>query len=284
MKKLITLVLSLAMVLAATSTAVLADEGTNVYVTIADGSGEIVVAHEAVSVTDVDEDGAVTISDALGTAHARFYKDGSDGYGTFMSDYGLSLGKLWGEENGGSYGYYVNNASAWSLADPVAEGDHVYAFVYTDLTTWSDAYSWFDKATASAQAGDEVELTLKCAGYDADWNPVENPVEGAMITIDGENTGVVTDAEGKAVITVEDEGDVIISAKSDTMTLVPAICVCSVGAVDVADDDVAETPVLIAMLPETGVASTASFAICGIALIAAGATVVLRSKKREASV
>ncbi len=283
MKKLITLILALAMVIAATGTAVSADDGTNVYVTIADGSGEIVVAYESVSVTDVDEDGAITINDALSTAHARFYKDGADGYGTFDSEYGLSLGMLWGEENGGSYGYYVNNASAWSLTDPVSEGDHVYAFVYTDLTTWSDAYSWFDKTSVQAEAGEQIELTLKCAGYDADWNPVENVVEGAKILVDGEDTGVVTDAEGKAVITVEDEGDVIISAKSDTMTIVPAICACSVSAAEGTDDEVTETPILIATLPETGVASTASFVVCGLALIAAGAAVVLRSKKREAS-
>lgn len=49
--------------------------------------------------------------------------------------------KLWGTENGGSYGYYVNNVSTWSLTDPVDEGDYVNAFVYTDLTTWFDTYA-----------------------------------------------------------------------------------------------------------------------------------------------
>ncbi|MCR5829023.1 MAG: LPXTG cell wall anchor domain-containing protein [Lachnospiraceae bacterium] len=278
MKKLITLLLTLTMVIAATCTAVSADEGTNVYVTIADGSGEIVLVHQAVSVTDIDEDGAITINDALGTAHAEFYADGADGYGTFNSDYGLSLGKLWGEENGGSYGYYVNNASAWSLTDPVVDGDHVYAFVYTDLTAWSDTYSWFDKITVDAAKGEEIELTLKCAGYDADWNPVEALVGGAEITVDGQKTGVVTDADGKAVITVDYTGEVVISAVSDAMTLVPAVCVANITA---AGDAVTETPVLIATLPKTGVASTSAFVVCGIALIAAGATVVLRSKKRE---
>jgi len=274
MKKTLALLLSLMLVLGTTGVAAKAADEANVYVTIADGSGDIVVAHEAVTVSDTDADGAITISDALACAHAEFYKDGADGYGTFVSDYGLSLGKLWGEENGGSYGYYVNNASAWSLADPVVDGDHVYAFVYTDLTTWSDTYSWFDKAEVSAAAGDEITLTLKCAGYDADWNPVESAVEGATITVNGEETDVKTDANGVAVIKIEDEGSVIISAESDTAVLVPAICVAEIAA---ADD--AATPVLIATLPQTGAPSTLIFIGCGLALMALGVVLAKSSKK-----
>ncbi|MCR4722012.1 MAG: LPXTG cell wall anchor domain-containing protein [Lachnospiraceae bacterium] len=280
MKKLITLLLTLTMLIAATCTAASADEPVKVYVTISNGSGEIVVAHESVEVTDVDEDGVISISDALSKAHGLFYPYGVDeGYGTFMSDYGLSLGKLWGEENGGSYGYYVNNASAWSLADPVQDGDSVYAFVYTDLTAWSDAYSWFEKDTVKAEAGEEISLTLKSAGFDADWNPVENAVEGAKIVVDGVDTGVVTDAEGKAVITIAEAGKAIISATSDTMTLVPPICVATVKAA-AADEEVTEAA---ATLPNTGVASTFAFVGLGLALTAAGVVLVSKTKKQEYS-
>lgn len=273
MKKIITLLLTLVMVIAATCTAASADEGAKVYVTIADENGKIVVAHKSVSVTDADADGAITISDALAAAHAKFYPDGEEGYGTFDSEYGLSLGKLWGVENGGSYGYYVNNASAWSLADPVAEGDHVYAFIYTDLVTWSDTYSWFEKASVKAAAGEEIALTLKCAGYDENWNPVENTVAGAKILVDGKDTGVVTDADGKAVITVADEGKAVISAASDTMTLVPAVCVATISAADGA----------ASVLPQTGVASTFAFVGFGIVLVAAGSILIARTKKEQMS-
>lgn len=272
MKKTLAIILTLAMILGTTCLAVSADEGVKVYVTIADGKGEIVVPHKSVEVTDIDEDGAITINDALTAAHAKFYAYGADeGYGTFMSDYGLSLGKLWGEENGGSYGYYVNNASAWSLADPVNAGDHVYAFVYTDLTAWSDTYSWFEKATVKADAGEEITLTLKSAGFDADWNPVENTVEGAKILVDGEDTGVVTDADGKAVITIADAGKAVISASSDTMTLVPPICVATIS-----DGDA-----VTATLPNTGVASTFAFVGCGLALVAVGSVLFVISRKKE---
>jgi len=279
MKKTLTILLTLIMILGTTCLAVSADEGVKVRVSIADGSGKLVVARELVSVSDLDEDGAITISDALEAAHAAFYPYGADeGYGTFMSDYGLSLGKLWGEENGGSYGYYVNNASAWSLADPVSEGDHVYAFVYTDLVAWSDTFSWFDVDTVAADEGEEITLTLKAAGYDADWNPVESVVEGAEITVDGEGTGIFTDENGQATIAIEDSGKAVISAVSDTMTLVPPICVAEVGS---ADDVVVEVTAAADTLPNTGVASTFVFVGCGLALVAAGIVVLSKTRKEQ---
>ena len=58
--------------------------------------------------------------------------------------------------------------------------------------------------------------------YDAEWNTVQAPVGGARITINGITTDYVTDADGKVTLSLAD--DAIISAVSDTMTLVPPIC------------------------------------------------------------
>lgn len=44
------------------------------------------------------------------------------GYATDTGDYGLYITKLWGTENGGSYGYCLNNAACMSLTDPVVQG------------------------------------------------------------------------------------------------------------------------------------------------------------------
>ena len=225
-KKTIALVLMLAVAafscsLAASATA----ETAEVYVTIA--NGEVVLAQEAVAVTDIDADGALTINDALYCAHeAKFEGGAAAGYGSAMSDWGLSLTKLWGVENGGSYGYYVNNTSAMGLADPVNNGDYINAFVYSDLTTWSDTYCYFDVNTVSANAGEAVTLKLLAAGYDANWNPVETPVAGASITINGVDTGVVTDDAGQAVVTLNESG--VISAVSSSQVLVPPVCVAAV--------------------------------------------------------
>ena len=255
MKRFTAVLLALILTVGMGRVAVFADSEVNVFVSIADGSGKLVVACEAVKVSDADGDGALTINDALMAAHDKFYEGGAEaGYGSYVGEYGLSMSKLWGEENGGSYGYFVNNASAWSLADPVKEGDSVYAFVYTDLVGWSDAYSWFTDGTVKVNTGDEFTLTLKSLGYDADWNPVEKPVEGAVIYVNGTATDIKTDAEGKAVIKLTDAGKAVISAKSDSMIIAPPVCVATVGAA----------------LPKTGAASTALFVFAGMAFIALG--------------
>ena len=192
------------------------------YVSISNGAGELVLAREAVELSDADGDGTVTISDALYLAHENTFEGGAAaGYLSEDQGYGLSLCMLWGEDNGGSFGYYLNNASPLSLLDPVADGDHVKAYVYADLTAWSDTYCYFDKDSVSAG---EVELTLTALVFDANWVVVPTPVEGAMITIDGADSGILTDAEGKAVLTVAD-GTKLISARSDSAVLVPPVCV-----------------------------------------------------------
>ena len=200
-----------------------------VYVTIADGQGQLVMVNAAIDVTDVDADGALTINDALYAAHEAAYEGGAEaGYAAADAGYGLSISKLWGEENGGSYGYYLNDASAYSLLDPVADGDYLNAFVYTDLEAWSDLYCTFGYREVVADAGANIKLTLNMMTFDENWNPVSLPVEGAILTIDGEDSEVVTDAEGKAQFTIEAAGEYLISARSDSAILVPPVCIVTV--------------------------------------------------------
>jgi len=201
-----------------------------IHVTICDGVSQTpVLAYKEVSVKDVDGDGAITINDALITAHKENYKDGESGYGSADGDYGLYISKLWGIENGGSYGYYVNNASAWSLTDPVNDGDHLAAFVYSDLTYWSDTYSYFDTPFAQGDKNTTINLVLSAASFDADYNPVTLPVAGAVITVNGEETQLKTDENGAVAINLKNDlkkdGEYVISAKSADMTLVPPVCV-----------------------------------------------------------
>lgn len=200
-----------------------------VYVTIADGQGQLVMVNAAIDVTDVDADGALTINDALYAAHEAAYEGGAEaGYAAADAGYGLSISKLWGEENGGSYGYYLNDVSAYSLLDPVADGDYLNAFVYTDLEAWSDLYCTFGYREVVADAGANIKLTLNMMTFDENWNPVSLPVEGAILTIDGEDSEVVTDAEGKAQFTIEAAGEYLISARSDSAILVPPVCIVTV--------------------------------------------------------
>ena len=126
-----------------------------------------------------------------------------------------------------------------SLADPVKDGDRINAFVYTDLKTWSDKYCYFDKASVTAQSGESFSLVLTGAGFDGDWNPVSVPVEGAKITVDGEATDFVTDADGRVSVTVSEAGSHVISAISDSETLVPPVCVAVIEAVSESESETA---------------------------------------------
>ena len=257
--KISALVLAVLTVIAVCSVGVSAadDEGV-VYVTIANGG--LMLAHEAVTVNDADGDGVLTIDEALASAHDAAYEGGAGaGYASEKTDYGLSMTKLWGVENGGSYGYYVNNTSAMSLEDTVSAGDHIVAFAYTDMTAWSDTYSFFDVAAADTET---VSLTLSAAGYDENWTPVTTPVAGAVITVDGELTEVVTDENGEAEVTVG-EGTHIISATSDSVTLVPPVCVATVAAVE-------------GEAPQTG------FETSALVFIALGALCVIVRSRRHA--
>lgn len=228
MKKTLSLLLALLLCIALPVAAEVAATETTVYVSITDGSGALVLAYAPVAVTDTDADGVLTINDALELAHVAYHADGGDAFTSETTQYGLSMTELWGVENGGAYGYCVNNASAMSLADPIQADDHIKAYVYTDLVAWSDTYCYFENAAVAAAVNGEVALTLFANGYDANWAPIVLNVAGATLTINGEKTDVQTDAEGKAVLTFAEAGTYIVSAVSDSQVLVAPVCIVTV--------------------------------------------------------
>lgn len=205
------------------------DDSATVYVSIS-SKGDLVAAQTKVTVTDVDGDNVLTVNDALYAAHEAVYSGGAkEGYSYYThKDYGLSIGKLWGDTSG-NFGYYINNASCWSLADTVKNGDYLNAFVYSDSKNYSDKYCFFGDFTVTADAGSDIELTLSSAGYDASWNPVTLPVANAQITVDGKVTEIKTDENGKATIQISDTGSHIISAVSSSETLVPPVCTVQIN-------------------------------------------------------
>ncbi len=208
-----------------------------VYVTVADGSGSLVLTFKKVTVSDIDADGALTVNDALYAAHEAAFNGGAAaGYASAKSDFGLSLTRLWGVENGGSYGYAVNSALCNSLADPVKDGDSVYAYIYRDLAAWSDKYSYFDIEQTTAAVGDSITLTLTYAGFDPEtYAPFTAPVEGARLTVNGKECGAVTDKDGRATVKLESVGTSTVSAVCDSMTLVPPVCLVSASTGDTAE-------------------------------------------------
>lgn len=222
MKKSISVLLCLVLALAFAGCGAKEEPTVTVYVTIAD-AGELMVSCEAVAVPVEEEGGATTIDAALRAAHEAYYKDG-EGYESEGSDEGdMNLLKLWGATDGW-FGYYVNNASAWSLYDAVRAGDHLVAFHYKDTDMGTDLYSYFDKTAAELAAGESLTLTLSAAGWDADWNPVTLPVSAADILINGEASGAVTAGDGSVTLQLDAAGEYIVSAASPEQILVPPVC------------------------------------------------------------
>jgi hypothetical protein len=288
MKKIIAVLLSVMLALGMSAVAASAAETFDVYVTVCDEQGAVPVAAQQITVSDIDADGALTINDALILAHDKFYEGGSAaGYATSVTQYGLGITKLWGSTIG-SYGYYVNNNSAWSLEDPIKANDYIAAFVYTD-PAWSDHYSYFDRFLGDINADEEFTLTYSEAGYDEQWNPVVLPVEGAVITVDGEKTTFTTDAEGKASVKLSTNGVHTVSAVKDGRILVAPVFIATVtGAVEstetptaVATPDQAKTSISSnTNAVKTDAPSTGLFLLFGVMILALSAAIIF--KKHEA--
>lgn len=210
-----------------------------IYVTIV-SDGNIVkdrndeyVAQSPVTVTDLDGNGILTVDEALYLTHEAYYNGGAEaGYNTFTGTYGLSLGVLWGKGTPGTSaaaGYWLNNASCWSLNDEVREGDYLTAFNYYDTTYWSDSYSYFEKNEVTVKKGSSVTLTLNAMGYDENWNTVSMPYKGAKVKfLDSEVMGdeMITDENGQVEIEVKDVsvGSYYAVAYSESFAIVPTVC------------------------------------------------------------
>jgi nucleoid-associated protein YgaU len=195
-----------------------------VYVTIS-VAGEIVAPSVPVLASDLNADGIFDVDEVLKCAHDQLYPGGAAaGYASSLADWGLGMDMLWGDTSY-AFGYYVNNAMAWGLSDPVPAGGSVYAYVYTDKEYYSDIFSYFDKADAVAENG-ALTLTLYAGSFDENWNVVFAPFAGAAITCDGTATEFVTDENGQVTVTFDAAGSYLLSAvAADGATiLVPAIC------------------------------------------------------------
>ena len=204
--------------------------------------------------------------DTIGTVLTSIHKELNKKFETQATQYGDSITCLWGIENGGAYGYCLNDKMAMGLTDPVKSGDVLVAYVFSDTVAFSDSYSYFTQKSVTKKAGAELTVTLYRLALDENWNTYAAPVEGAEITFDGAATGVKTDAEGKATIKVEKEG--IVSAKSDSVTLIPPYC-----AVGIIGEEAPATQ--SSSFPWVVVVIVAAVAVCACVVI----VVVVKKKK-----
>ncbi len=194
-----------------------APASAKVYVTIIDDKAKVVLEQEEIETVDVDGDGVLTINDALYIAHENFYKGGAEaGYGFADSSYGgYMLTKLWGVENGGSYGIGINNQlSNVGLADMIQNGDLIDAYCYRDLKNWSDKYSRFDKRIIEVNRKKAVKLKLTYLGFTSDYSTVEKPVKNAVIYDGKKKTDYKVNKKGVVKLTFDAIGRHVITAES----------------------------------------------------------------------
>ncbi len=223
----ILLIAGIALSLALASLPAYAEQAA-VTVTVANGS---ICAHREIPLSDLDGDQKTTVNDALIGIHDAAFNGGSQaGYAYYRGDYGLAIAKLWGIDNDGSYSYYVNNAAAMNLDDPIKAGDTVYAFLYTDLTTWSDTYCFLTPSSAESKVGEPLTLTLTALTFDESFQTAAVPVADAALTVNGEKTAFTTDENGTVTFIPDKAGTLLLSAVSDSMILTPPVCMLSVTA------------------------------------------------------
>lgn len=206
-------------------------DSATVYVTINDQNKDLVLVEEPITVTDIDSDGKLTINDALYIAHENKFEGGAEaGYKSSVGQYGLGLDKLWGVENGGSYGYYLNDNMAMGLADEVKNDDQLQAFIYPDPKDYNYLYSYFDaKNGGDKDADSEVELTLSYVYFDENYAPKSKALGGAKITVNGKETDLVTDGDGKVKVKLTESGRNTVSASSADVNIVPPVYIVNVN-------------------------------------------------------
>lgn len=228
-KRILSMILVLVMILSAIP--VLA-ENTDITVYLSVSKyGEIVgskdgdaMAYVPVALSGKD---SYCLNDVFLEAHSTYYTDGTDGYASSEGDYGLSIDKLWGDTSK-KFGYQVNGGkeSVMGLSHIVENGDYVDACIYKNAYPDTESYTKFDVTNKEVHCEENFTITLLVSGYDENWNMVFNPCEGATVTINGNATEIITDADGKATFSFENEGRYIISAtktKSINEETVPSI-------------------------------------------------------------
>lgn len=173
-----------------------------------DGS---IMAEKEVTVKDLNEDGKLTVDEALQAAHAA-YKQG--GYATTTSEiYGVSVSKLWGVETTNTL-FYVNGTgiSTGVAVDTVKAGDFLYASVNKDADFYSDKYTSFDVQKKTVKVGESFTLTLTGA-MSTGTTPLANIAIGTW------NNGnfaqletAKTDEAGKVTLSFADAGTYYVTA------------------------------------------------------------------------
>ncbi len=257
MKKIISFILSLVMVLSSFGVITFATENENnvitVYVTVSK-YGEIINDKNGspVAMALVELSGKVSyvLDDAFKMIHADLCENGISGYETATGDWGLYVSKFWGDTSE-NFTYQVNfgEEDVWGPTHEIEDGDCIEFCINKSGGLDMETYTRFDKRNVEIQPGETVDLVLTQSEYTADGMAFF-PCADAALTINGEITESITDADGGASVCFEDCGEYVVSASKtklvadETVTAIQApVCVVTVSDAEIPPTDIpTDTP------------------------------------------
>lgn len=249
MKKIISLILSIMLIVSSFSTMVFATENNvTVYVTISkygeilsDKDGNL-IALSSIELTGKD---TYTLDDVFKTVHSTLCEGGESAYETQTGDYGLYVYKFW-EDTSGNFTYQVNfgQDDVWGPTHTVQNGDCIDFCINQSFYPDTEVYTRFDQSSPKITNGESLELILSQGEYTADGFSF-SPCVDASITINGISTENVTDAEGKVSLSFNENGKYVISAvktkivDEETVTAIEApVCVVTVTDAETPPTDI----------------------------------------------
>lgn len=153
--------------------------------------------------------------------HALYCPQGMAGYESEETQYGISMVKAWGQDNGSSYGYYINNQMSFSCSDIVHDGDVIDLFVYKDMAGFSDLYTKIESKASDVEG--QTAVTVSYFYFDENFALASAALEGAEIyTIKNDKmtaTGIKTDKDGKCLVSPAD-AEFLAAVKEDCVVSV----------------------------------------------------------------
>ena len=147
MKKLLSILTTVAVICCLLGVSAAADASAKVYVTVANGGLEL--ANSEVTVTDIDGDGALTINDAfMPLTKATLRAEPQQAMPPKCPTTALCSPSFGESKTAAATATMSTTPLPGALPTRSEDGDYVNAFVYQDTKAFSDRYCYFDKAVA----------------------------------------------------------------------------------------------------------------------------------------
>ena len=230
MKKFLSVILCSCLLFSSVSTVVYADNSDiTVYVSVSqygkivnDKNGEL-VAWTPITISGSD---TYSLDDALVKVHDSLYIGGSEsGYETAVGDYGLYVTKFWGDTSG-NFTYNVNLQMVYGPTHQINNGDYIEFAINKNFYPDTESYTKFDKTLVDLYTGDSLTLNLSRAEFVAEGMAF-SPYQDAIISVNGQDTEILTDSDGMAELLFENTGIYVVSAYKSKLIdeqEVPDIC------------------------------------------------------------